>query len=144
MIIFASMKSLLHKICALALAFLMLASTVSWTIEKHYCFGSLVDVAFFHEADSCGMGVDWEEDIVVKEENSDSCCIDETISIEGADNLSISHYDFDLDQQVFWVAYSAYYLHLFEVNTAQVVPSSGYPPPVLVRDIHVLDQVFLI
>ena len=135
---------MLHKICALALAFLMLASTVSWTIEKHYCLGSLVDIAFFHEADSCGMGVDWDGGTVVKEDISNSCCVDETISIEGTDNLRISQNDFELNQQFFWHAYSAYYLHFFEVNTAQLVPSSGYPPPILVRDIHVLDQVFLI
>ncbi|RTE54372.1 hypothetical protein EHW67_04190 [Arenibacter aquaticus] len=138
------MKSILHKICALALAFLMLASTVSWTIEKHYCFGSLVDIAFFHEADSCGMEVDWVGDIVVKEDNSDTCCKDETISIEGTDNLRIPHYDFDLGQQVFWVADATYYLHLFEVNAERLVPPSGYPPPILVRDIYILDQVFLI
>ena len=55
----------------------MLVSTVSWTVEKHFCFGSLVDIAFFHEADTCGMERPLSKDNVALNKDSNSCCSDE-------------------------------------------------------------------
>jgi len=122
----------------------MLVSTVSWTVEKHFCFGSLVDIAFFHEADTCGMERPLSKDNVALNEDSNSCCSDEIISVQGQDELSISYDDLSLGQQYLLVAITSYYLNLFQPREQRYVPHADYPPPILVKDIHVLDQVFLI
>ena len=144
MIIFALMKVMIHKILALLMAFFMLVSTVSWTVEKHFCFGSLVDIAFFHEADTCGMEMPLLNDNAALNKDSNGCCSDEIISVQGQDELSISNDDLSLGQQQFLVAFASYYINLFQPREQHYVPHADYPPPVLVRDIHVLDQVFLI
>tara|TARA_R110002049_G_scaffold131288_1_gene290017 strand:+ start:328 stop:762 length:435 start_codon:yes stop_codon:yes gene_type:complete len=144
LIIFALMKVMIHKILAVLMAFFMLVSTVSWTVEKHFCFGSLVDVAFFHEADTCGMDLGLEEENLSPKKKSDTCCSDETILVVGQDNLSISYDDLGVVQQLFLVAYTSYYVNLFQPREQHRVPHADYPPPILVKDIHILDQVFLI
>tara|TARA_R100001369_G_C3321367_1_gene169005 strand:- start:1553 stop:1969 length:417 start_codon:yes stop_codon:yes gene_type:complete len=138
------MKVMIHKILALLMAFFMLVSTVSWTVEKHFCFGSLVDIAFFHEAETCGMDLGLVEEEVSSKNNSNTCCSDETILVEGQDDLSISYDDLSFGQQLFLVAFTSYYINLFQPREQHYVPHADYPPPILVRDIHILDQVFLI
>jgi hypothetical protein len=138
------MKVVIHKILALLMAFFMLVSTVSWTVEKHFCLGSLVDIAFFHEAETCGMDMGLVEESIFAKNNSNTCCIDETILVEGQDNLSISFDDLSVGHQHFLVALTSYYINLFQPTGQHFVPHADYPPPILVKDIHILDQVFLI
>ncbi|WP_431167901.1 HYC_CC_PP family protein [Tenacibaculum halocynthiae] len=47
------MKSLLYKISSLLLALLLVFSTTSFTVEKHFCGVFLIDVSFLGNADSC-------------------------------------------------------------------------------------------
>ncbi|MFS4468553.1 HYC_CC_PP family protein [Maribacter sp. 2210JD10-5] len=134
------MKAILHKIFCSAMAFLLLASTVSWKVEKHYCMGHLMDTALFTEASSCGMDVAMMD----MGESKKSCCTDEIIIIEGQEDLQFSLNDISLEQQQFLVAFTFSYSGLFQLETEQSVPEDTYPPPILVKDIQLLDQVFLI
>ena len=43
------------QLISMAMAVLVLISTLSVSIEKHYCGDHLVDVAIFAEAEKCGM-----------------------------------------------------------------------------------------
>ena len=144
MIIFVPMKLVTQKILAIGMAFFMLASTVSWTIEKHYCFGSLVDIAFFHEADTCGMDIGSVVGQASLDKRDAPCCAHEVITIHGQDDLKITFYDIDLGQQLFFEAYGTYYINHFQPKAEPLVPHADYPPPILVKDIHIVDQVFLI
>lgn len=144
LITFALMKVMIHKIVALLMAIFMLVSTVSWTVEKHFCLGSLVDIAFFHEAETCGMEMPLLNGGTALDKDSNNCCTDEIISVQGQNELSISHYDLSLGQQYFLVAYASNFLNLFRPKEQHYVPHAYYPPPILVRDIQILDQVFLI
>ncbi|WP_143150468.1 HYC_CC_PP family protein [Arenibacter nanhaiticus] len=138
------MKGKAFRIVSTVMAFLMLLSSVSWTIEKHYCMGSLIDVAFFHKPDSCGMPLD---DTVVSQaviSDLNACCSNEIITIPGQEELNLSSGSFDLDQHVFLAAYVFSYYNLFNVAPERLVPFSDYQPPMVVKDICVLDQVFLI
>ena len=44
-----------HKIFSVTLALLVLMSTLSFTVEKHFCGDVLVDVSVFTETQKCGM-----------------------------------------------------------------------------------------
>ena len=116
---------------------LVLFSTVSFTIEKHFCGDVLVDVSYFVEGDKCAMEA---EEIAQKK----SCCKDEVDVVEGQNELQLQSFD-DFDIHTEFLATFVYtYINLFEGLPKQVFPHKDYSPPNLVADIQVLDQVFLI
>jgi len=49
------MKRSFTKITSSLLALLVLLSTLSFTVESHYCGDFLVDVSYVGQADGCGM-----------------------------------------------------------------------------------------
>ena len=137
------MKDVLHKIFAVIMAFTVLFSTTSFTIDMHYCGDSLVDSSVLSKAKSCGMetmSVD-RSDCEVKKPN---CCTNAQVVFEGQDELNISFDDLTSDEQLFLIAYSFTYINLFEGLEEQVVPFKAYSPPRVVKDIQKLDEVYII
>lgn len=124
------------------MAFLLLLSTVSWTVDKHLCMGRVMDVALFVNAEDCGMKA--AMDLLEEEGIENHCCDDESFTIHGQDDLRLSWDDLALDQQNFLVVITHSYLELFRTYSNEKLPSETYPPPILVYDIQLLDQVFLI
>ncbi|WP_235856455.1 HYC_CC_PP family protein [Flagellimonas oceanensis] len=41
------MKQFFHQIVSSLMALLVLASTVSWTVDKHICMGRVMDISLF-------------------------------------------------------------------------------------------------
>ncbi|HLT51488.1 MAG TPA: hypothetical protein VKZ93_05995 [Arenibacter sp.] len=138
------MKQSLRKIVALFMAALVLASTVSWTIEKHYCLGSLIDIAFFHEAESCGMQPVPDDNPARATLDRDSCCNDEVISIQGLDGLTFPDRDQVVVLPFLFVAPDPIQVHFLEPVGQLSSPFEKYRPPLLARNVHVLNEVFLI
>ena len=69
----------LKKITSFSLALLVLAFTLSFTVDQHYCGDFLVDISFTGDADGCGMNM--------AKTTMNNCCSDEEISFEGQDDL---------------------------------------------------------
>jgi len=111
-------------------------------VEKHYCMGRVMSIAVFHKVEKCGMEILAASSD--KLSNKKHCCDDEVLLAEGQDELQISLDDLSLEQQLFVVTYGIAYLDLFKLQSSQHIPELRYPPPLLVKDIQVLDQVFLI
>ncbi len=131
-------KLFLHKTFSILLTFLVLFSTVSFTIEKHFCGDVLVDVSVFVEAEKCEM-----EALEVLQKKT--CCKDEIDVIQGQDELKFSSFDdLEFEQQQFLASFVYFYANLFEGLSQQIVPHKNYSPPNLVRDIQVLNDTFLI
>lgn len=101
-----------------------------------------MDIAFFHHADSCGM----EEAMAVMGEKLEGkhCCDDESFTIEGQDELQFSWYQLDLDTQTLFVAFTKFHLEELTLPMGQNLPETIYPPPLLVQDLTILHEVFLI
>ncbi len=131
-------KLFLHKTFSVLLTLLVLFSTVSFTIEKHYCGDVLVDVSVFVEAEKCEM-----EALEILQKKT--CCKDEINVIQGQDELKFSSFDdLEFEQQQFLASFIYSYVNLFEGLSQQIVPHKNYSPPNLVRDIQVLNDTFLI
>ncbi|MFK2819559.1 hypothetical protein U0L90_05480 [Flavobacteriaceae sp. LMIT009] len=131
-----------HKVFSIFMAMLVMFSTVSLTVEKHYCGDTLVDVAVFEEAKKCGME---SSNMPVEEITKKSCCKDTVDLLEGQDELRVNSFDdLDYEQQLFVTTFVYSYINLFEGLPQLVVPHKDYSPPNLIVDIQVLDQVFLI
>jgi len=138
------MKKGIQKFSSLILALLVLVSTFSFTIEKHFCGDFLVDQAVFSKVKDCGMSSHNMDGMMDSEMLSDSCCTNTHLEIDGQDELKISFDNLSLDQQVFVAAFGVSFIELFEASPEQVIPFKYYSPPILVTDIHLMDQVFLI
>lgn len=139
------MKKVFHKITSILMAFVVLLSTMSFTINSHFCGDMLVDTSYFVKAESCGMDMQQEkkpdECSVIKK----NCCQDVASVVEGQDTLKITSFDqLSFDQQVFIASFYYSYINLFEGIHDKVIPFKNYSPPLVIKDIHVLDEVYLI
>lgn len=131
----------IHKICSFAMALLVLMSTLSFTMEKHFCGDTLVDVAIFSEVNTCGM----ELNSISSSTEKKSCCSDEIEIIKGQDQLKKTSFE---DLQLLPLFFERYGDDFCSDPIAYVSqqnnPHKDYSPPILVADIQVLDQVFII
>ncbi|WP_431137346.1 HYC_CC_PP family protein [Psychroserpens mesophilus] len=135
------LKQILHKFFSALMAVLVLFSTVSFTVEKHFCGDVLIDSAVFTEAQKCKMeAFEIEQSKITKKH----CCKDELEVVKGQDKLKRSQFeDIAFEQQVFVVSYIFSYNSLEELPNL-IIPHKQYSPPNLIYDIQVLDEVFLI
>lgn len=138
------MKKLFHKITAVLMAFVVLMSTMSFTLHMHYCGETLVDTSYFTKAETCGMEMpqpsDTSEDCSVKKKN---CCSEKQITIEGQDELKPS-FELKIEQQIIAAFFIKSYTQLFEIPEETKIFEQDYHPPPLVRKLYQLDEVYLI
>ncbi len=135
-------KQTIHKIFSVFLALVVLVSTVSFTIEKHFCGDVLIDIAMFSDVKKCSMeALEIELEKITKK----SCCKDIVDVVEGQDELNFKAFDdLDFKQQLFVASFTYTYIYLFEGLQKQIVPHKDYSPPNLTLDIQLVDQVFII
>lgn len=137
------MKPLLHKIISFSMALVVLFSTMSFTVDMHYCGDSLMDTAIFHKVETCGMEMDNpgnESCSIVKKD----CCKDEQVVMDGQDELQLVFNDISFQQQVFIVSLVYSYINLFESVDKNTSSLEDYKPPLVVRQIFKLDETYLI
>lgn len=123
---------------------LVLISTGSYTVDKHFCGKVLVDSSILSKAKTCGIKIHSESSSDHSSMEDGMCCSNEKIAVEGQDELKVPFESFNFDQQIFITSFTYTYLNLFKGRTIHLVPFKNYSPPLLVSDIQVLDQVFLI
>ena len=134
------MNTTFNKTIAVILALLVQVSTFSFTVDKHFCGSILVDSAVFSSAKTCGMNMN----SAIDASEEDSCCTNEKTEVDGQDELKISFSTLDLEQQLFLTSFTYSYINIFEGKPLLEIPFIHYSPPLLVSDIQILDQVFLI
>ena len=137
------MKQIFHKISSFLMAIVVLFSTMSFTVDMHYCGDTLVDSAIFHKAETCGMEMESPStegcSIKIKD-----CCSDEQLVIDGQDELKITFDKLTFDQQVFVASFVYTYINLFEGLEENVTSYRDYAPPLVIRQIYKLDETYLI
>ncbi|AXT19066.1 hypothetical protein D7030_14450 [Flavobacteriaceae bacterium AU392] len=134
------LKELLHKVFSISLALIVLCSTLSFTVEKHYCGSFLVDVALFNSVEKCGM-----DTVMNSNENEKSCCNDEIEVIQGQDELkALTFDDLNFEQQLFITVYTYSYINSFKGLENRTISFLEYPPPLIVRQLFKLDEAYLI
>lgn len=135
-------QNMIHKIFSVAMACLVLLSTISFTVKKHFCGDTLIDVAIFSKVNACGTDKDTVAEISLEKK---SCCKDEILIIKGQDKLKkVTFEDLHFDQQLLLASLFYSYINFLEGWPQRTIPHKNYCPPNLVADIQVLDQVFII
>lgn len=138
------MKQSFKKIGAILMTFVVLFSTMSFTVSEHFCGGHIVASALFSKAESCGMKMENpspNKDCGIKKDN---CCKDVVKQIKGQNELKIDFSTLNFKQQIFVTSFVYTYVNLFEGFNKNNIPYKYYSPPLVDRDINVLYSVFLI
>ncbi len=141
------MKKVTLHTFSFVMAILVLFSTLSFTVEKHFCGKSLVGHAVFSSVEKCksethSCGVEGKMSHMKMEK--DSCCSDKTERIKGQDELNLYSVSFEFVPQSFIVPLSLIWVELLPELSPEVVSYPPYEPPQLVYDVQVMCQVFTI
>ena len=134
------MREFFSKITSFILAFLVLFSTLSFTVDKHYCGDFLVDISFTGEAQVCGLKMD--NTSLTKKKN---CCKDEVHKFEGQDELQtrkVENITFENEQ--FLTAFVILFKGLCIENNTDNDLYRDFSPPDIPVSYQILYQYFLI
>ncbi len=117
------------------MAFVVLFSTMSFTINMHYCGDTLVETAMFHKAKGCGMEMEKPstEGCSITKKN---CCNNEQLVIEGQDELQLQIDEISLEQQIFIASFVYTYITFSEGLDKNVSSYEVYKPPLVIRQIY--------
>ena len=137
------MKQFFHKIMSLAMAFVVLFSTMSFTVNMHYCGDTLVETAIFHKAKGCGMEMEKPstEGCSITKKN---CCDDEQLAIEGQDELQLQVDKISFEEQVLIASFVYTFINLFGGLDNNVSTYEEYKPPLVVRQLYKIAETYLI
>ncbi|MBU2940741.1 hypothetical protein RRF68_12145 [Tenacibaculum sp. HL-MS23] len=137
------MKQVFHKIMSLLMAFVVLFSTMSFTVDMHYCGDTLMDTAIFHKAETCGMEMEnpLTDGCSITKKN---CCSDEQLAVDGQNELQLQVDKITFEQQVFIASFVYTYINLFEGLDNNVSSFEEYEPPLVVKQIFKIDETYLI
>jgi hypothetical protein len=140
------MKEVLYKISSILMALLVLFSSFSFTVHKHICGDEVADVSYMVEANSCGMeemNVCENYDSSQQKIEKEPCCKDVSEVIEGNSNEQQALQNLELQKAQFITAFVYTYSCLFDEAKATTF-CNDYPPPLIVKNIYKLDEVYLI
>ncbi|WOD44168.1 HYC_CC_PP family protein [Hwangdonia lutea] len=137
------MKKVFHKIASLAMAFVVLFSTMSFTLNMHYCGDTLVETAIFSKAKGCGMDMEKPSTdgcSIVKK----NCCDDKQLIVDGQDELQLHVDTISFEQQVFIASFIYTYINSFEGIDKKEASFEEYKPPLVTKQIFKIDETYLI
>jgi hypothetical protein len=133
----------LKNILVTFLAVVVLCSTLSFSVHKHFCGPFLKDISVIVPSHGCGMEKSNLEDFcsVTPEK---SCCSDVVELIKGQEHLKLSWNNFDLEHQQFTAVIAP--SNFFSIAEAGLEEPQfiSYSPPLVLHDIPVWHQSFLI
>ena len=137
------MKKVSHKIVSLLMAFVLLFSTMSFSVNMHYCGETLMDSAIFKKAETCGMEMEnpLTDSCSISKKN---CCSDEIFVVDGQDELQLQVEKISFEQQVFIASFVYTFINLFEGLDNNVSTYEEYKPPLVVRQLYKIDETYLI
>jgi len=125
------------------MTFVVLFSTMSFTVNMHYCGDTLVESAIFQKAKGCGMEMEkpsTEECSITKK----NCCDDKQLAIEGQDELQLQVDKITFEQHLFIASFVYTYINLFEGLENNVSTYEEYKPPLVIRQLYKIDETYLI
>lgn len=125
------------------MAMVVLFSTMSFTVDMHYCGGTLMDTAIFQKVETCGMDMEMpaSKGCSVTKKN---CCNDDQLLVDGQDELQLHVDTISFEQQVFIASFIHTYINLFEGVDKNISSYEDYEPPLVIKQIYKFDETYLI
>jgi len=134
----------LKNIAVTIMAIVVLCSTLSFSVHKHFCGPFLKDISIVVPSHGCEMETDHSHDSSCSISSKKKCCNDIIELVKGQDDLKLSWDNFDLDQQQFITLFTHSYIYTITGDDDVATPFTAYSPPLVTQDIFVLHQSFLI
>lgn len=138
------MKKGLSQILSFLMALLVICSTMSFSVQSHYCGNILVDKAVMKSAKKCAMHSQHSPEKHEQDKQEDDCCDDEVELIEGQDQLKMQSSEFELPHPVFVEAFLFSFLVQIPFEAHPKIDYFENPPPLPLKDFHALFQTYLI
>lgn len=103
--------------------------------------GRVMDISFFLPAEDCGMKMAME---LLDSDTKNHCSKNESFTLQGQDDLKLSWEQLSLETQLFVASFlqSSFQVHLCLENN--IVPEQIHPPPLILEDLNLVYEVFLI
>lgn len=137
------MKHLSHKILSTVMAFVVLFSTMSFTIDMHFCGDTLVEAAVFHKAKGCGMKMD-KPSIEGCAAVKSNCCKDKQLLVDGQDEMQVLAHAISFEQQIFIASFVYTHINLFGGLDKNATFYQAYKEPLANRQLYKLAETYLI
>src|SRR5690606_38539851 len=133
------------------LSVLVLLSSTNVTFAMHYCMGELESIALFSEAGTCDMAKQKKTASASKhgpdchqhQMAAKNCCEDQTLVLEGIEELSLVK-SFEIPDFQMTAMLYALVSCILTSQSVDYYTFDDYSPPPIERDITVLVQSFLI
>lgn len=126
------------------MSLVVLFSTMSFTIDMHYCGDTLVETAIFHKVEGCGMEMGSPITNSGCSIEKKGCCAEKQINVQGQDELQLTFDKLTFEKQLFISSLVYTYISLFETVKRETNSLLEYPPPRIVKTIYKLDETYLI
>ena len=145
-----------YRIFALTMAFVMFATSVNLAIDLHFCQGQLKSYSFFGKAETCHdmkaeamTNCPHHQKMMEESEgcsmDKEGCCDNKSVHIQSDNDQVNSSSEFAVSQELqqFVVAFvEVFFQSVFIEKTTPTYQS--YQPPIVLKDIPVLHQSFLL
>ena len=145
-----------YRFIALFMAFLMFFTSAGFAMDMHFCQGKLKSVSFFGKAQTCHDMADntmkncphHKKMMAEKKGCSEdkNCCSNKTVHFQSDQDQQVQNFDFVVSKQLqqFVIAYVAVFIaNDFNIEH-EAIPFAHYKPPLIQRDIPILNQSFLL
>lgn len=136
------MNKILKQISSFILAIVVLVSTLSFSVSKHYCLNRLVETSFITNLDGCIS--ENKSDVSCDYFSTKSCCDDVHIVVEGLENFHFEKYSkIDFDIEYFFDA-QVYIPEILIFSSKSEILYFSYKPPPLYKPIYQINETYLI
>jgi hypothetical protein len=137
------MKKFSLKIASILMAFVVVFTTLSFTVDMHFCGDTLVEAAVFQKVKGCGMELQKlsKDDCVVK---SNNCCNDKQLTIDGQHELQISFSAFSFEQLLYVTSILNTDKEFSQVIDKNVPLYKGYALQLVIRQLYKIAETYLI
>ncbi len=130
-----------RSILSVFIAFMVLLSSSSFTVNMHFCMDRIHSVSLIEKAAPCPMELNVP---VCHNAKKHSCCDDEQLTFEGKNFKSQESISLQIAQHS-WIAVLPVIAEINQIsNESSSTPVVSYKPPLISQDIPVLIQSFLI
>ncbi|QNM87036.1 hypothetical protein H9W90_01625 [Polaribacter pectinis] len=128
------------------MSFVVLFSTTSFAITKHFCGDTLVDTSVFSQASTCRMESQKDTSVAISDCSvvKKDCCTDEQLLVDGQDEVQLQVDNITFNQELFIASFIYTYINLFEGLDNNVSNYSAYKPPLVIKELYKVDETYLI
>ena len=137
------MKTWLRQSISVVMALMIGLSTICWTVDKHLCWGRVVDITLFAKAQPCSVQ-NATPDQWAQKLQSTSCCDADSFTLQGQNQLKHTYDTPELPAPQLLPTFTQPLSTPFVPLAQRPTLHQHYIPPAVIRNVQLLNAVFLI